>query len=63
VLDESEPFYEDGAFRVELPPEPTGRLTAVVVDDEKLERTLEIYVDEIESELYDVFGVERPESA
>jgi len=63
VLDESEPFYEDGAFRVELPPEPTERLTAVVVDDEKLERTLEIYVDEIESELYDVFSVERPESA
>jgi hypothetical protein len=63
VLNESEPFYEDGAFRVELPSEPTERLTAVVVDDEKLERTLEAYVDEIESELHDVFGVERPETA
>ncbi|MFC6723087.1 DUF5783 family protein [Halobium palmae] len=62
VLNESEPFYEDGAFRVELPPEPTDRVTTVVVDDEKLERTLEVYVDEIESELYAVFDVEPPAS-
>ncbi|MFC4359807.1 DUF5783 family protein [Halobium salinum] len=63
VLNESEPFYEDGAFRVELPPNPTERLTAVVVDDEKVTETLDVYVDEIESQLYDVFGVEPPQSA
>ena len=56
ILNESEPFYEDGAFRVELPENPKERLTAVVVDDEKLETTLDRYVDELERELRRVFG-------
>ncbi|SDL92461.1 hypothetical protein SAMN04487949_0192 [Halogranum gelatinilyticum] len=60
ILNESEPFYEDGEFFVDLPENPSERLTGVVVDDEKLEATLERYVDEIESELYRVFGVDRP---
>ncbi|QLG60747.1 DUF5783 family protein [Halorarum salinum] len=62
VLNESEPFYdaESGAFRVELPEDPADRLTAVVVDDEKLAVTLDRYVDEIEAELYRVFDVEPP---
>lgn len=60
ILNESEPFYEDGEFYVELPDNPNERLTSVVVDDEKLETTLERYVEEIESELYRVFGVDRP---
>ena len=60
VLSESEPFYEDGRFRVELPDDPLDRVTAVVADDEKIQATLEQYVDEIERELYDVFGVEPP---
>jgi hypothetical protein len=58
VLNESEPFYEDGDFRVELPPDPADRVTAVVVDDEKLSATLERYVEEIVVELRAAFGVE-----
>ncbi|AZH24105.1 DUF5783 family protein [Haloplanus aerogenes] len=58
VLNESEPFYEEGDFRVELPENPKERVTAVIVDDEKLEATLERYVDEIEAELRSVFGVD-----
>ncbi|SEK98755.1 DUF5783 family protein [Haloferax larsenii] len=58
ILNESEPFYEDGDFVVELPKNPTERLTAVVVDDDKLDAVLERYIDEIEAELHRVFGVE-----
>lgn len=63
ILNESEPFYDEtSGFRVELPDEPTARLTAVVVDDEKLRETLDRYVAEIERQLYDVFGLERPDA-
>jgi hypothetical protein len=59
ILNESEPFYEgDGRFRVELPADPTDRVTAIVVDDEKLETVLNRYVEEIEAELRSVFGFE-----
>ncbi|WP_396611084.1 DUF5783 family protein [Haloferax sp. S1W] len=58
ILNESEPFYEDGTFSVELPENPAERLTAVVVDDDKLDAVLERYIDEIEAELHRVFGVE-----
>jgi hypothetical protein len=59
ILNESEPFYEgDGQFRVDLPDDPTDRLTAVVADDEKVERILERYVEEIETQIRDVFGFE-----
>ena len=63
ILNESEPFYDEevGAFSVELPENPTERLTAIVVDDEKLTETLDRYVAEIESELYRVFSLEPPE--
>jgi hypothetical protein len=58
VLAESEPFYEgEGQFRIELPDDPAGMLTGVVVDDEKLDSTLDRYVEEIQSELRAVFGV------
>jgi len=57
VLAESEPFYEgDGQFRVELPDDPVGRLSGVVVGDRKVETVLGRYVEEIEAELRDVFG-------
>jgi hypothetical protein len=57
VLAESEPFYEgDGEFRVELPEDPGGRLSGVLVDDEKLDAVLDRYVEEIETELRRVFG-------
>ncbi|GAB6860738.1 DUF5783 family protein [Haloplanus litoreus] len=59
VLNESEPFYEDGDFRVELPENPTDRVTAIVVDEGKLETTLERYVEEIEAELRSVFGLDE----
>jgi hypothetical protein len=62
VLNESEPFYEDGAFRVELPENPEERVTAVVADDEKLQHTLDRYVAEIETELYAVFDLEQPKA-
>ncbi len=60
VLNESEPFYgDDRGFYVELPEDPADRLTAIIVDDEKLSAVLEEYVDQIETELHDIFGVER----
>ena len=58
ILNESEPFYDDGEFRIELPEAPLDRLTAVVVDDEKAEAVLERYVEAIEAELRSVFGLE-----
>ena len=60
VLNESEPFYEDGAFRIELPENPYDRIDVqgAVFEREKVEATLDRYVDEIESELYRVFGLE-----
>jgi len=63
VLNESEPFYEgDGQFRVELPENPTDRVTAIVVNDEKLEEVLDIYAETIEAELRAVFGFEGNDS-
>ncbi len=59
LLAESEPFYEgDGQFRVEVPGDPADRLTAVLVDEEKLTAVLDRYVEEIETELRRVFGFE-----
>jgi len=58
ILNESEPFYEDGEFTVELPENPTDRLSAVIVDDEKLDAVLSEYVDEIERELRRVFDID-----
>ncbi|MFC7044047.1 DUF5783 family protein [Halobacteriaceae archaeon GCM10025711] len=59
VLNESEPFYEgDGEFRVELPANPTDRVTGVVASDEKVEELLDVYVDELRTQLRDVFGFE-----
>ena len=64
ILNESEPFYEgdsagDGDFRVALPEDPLERVTAIVVNDEKLKEVLEIYVSQVETELQAVFGLER----
>jgi hypothetical protein len=57
VLNESEPFYEgDGEFRIELPDDPHGRLSGVLVDEERFETVLEAHVEEIERELKRVFG-------
>jgi uncharacterized protein YeaO (DUF488 family) len=58
VLAESEPFYEgDGEFRIELPDDPVGQLSGVLVDEERFETILDRYLAEIESELQSVFGL------
>jgi hypothetical protein len=59
VLAESEPFYEgDGQFRVDLPADPTGKLAGVVTAEERAETVLDRYVEEIEAQLRDVFGLD-----
>ncbi|EMA22495.1 DUF5783 family protein [Haloarcula argentinensis] len=58
ILNESEPFYEDGEFSVELPENPTDRLSAIIVDDKKLDAVLSEYIDEIERELRRVFDLD-----
>jgi hypothetical protein len=59
VLDESEPFYEgDGTFRIELPENPSERLGGVLVDEEKLDAVLAEYLDRLEREIRDVFGLD-----
>ena len=58
VLSESEPFYEDGEFRIELPDDPAGRLEGVVVvKDEKLDEIMDQYVETIREELRRTFDV------
>ena len=61
ILNESEPFYDDGSFRIELPDDPADRVTAIVVDEEKLSAVLDAYVDEIEAQLRRVFGLAESE--
>ncbi|MDS0278651.1 DUF5783 family protein [Halomicroarcula sp. S1AR25-4] len=58
ILNESEPFYDEDGFYVELPEDPQERLTAIVVDDEKFDAVLSTYVEEIETELRRVFGLD-----
>lgn len=58
VLNESEPFYDDGEFRIELPDDPAGRVTGVVVSDEKLDAVIDRYVDELRHELRVVFDLD-----
>jgi len=53
ILAESEPFYEgNGDFRVDLPGDATDR-----IDHDDLAAILEEYVETIEAELTDVFGL------
>ncbi len=61
ILNESEPFYDDGAFRIELPDDPADRVTAIVVDDEKLSAVLDAYVEELRAQLRGVFGLSSAE--
>ncbi|MFD1685140.1 DUF5783 family protein [Halobellus litoreus] len=61
ILNESEPFYEDGEFRIELPENPHERLTAVVVDDAKLSGVLDAYLEELRRQHRRVFGLDRSE--
>ena len=59
VLNESEPFYEDGEFSVDLPSDPYDRIQGVLVERDRFEEVLDVYVDRIEDELHRVFDVER----
>jgi hypothetical protein len=62
ILNESEPFYEgEGAFRIELPENPHGRLGNVLIEEEKLDAVLAEYVDRLEMEIRNVFGLEKGE--
>jgi|APHM01.1.fsa_nt_gi hypothetical protein len=60
ILNESEPFYdtETDSFEIQLPENPTDRLTAIVVDDQKLQTVLETYVDELQQQHRRVFGLD-----
>ena len=62
VLNESEPHFVDGAFEIELPENPTDRVTAVDADEATVEEALARYTDVIAAELHELFGVERPEN-
>ena len=61
VLAESEPFYEDGGFRIDLPeePSPAERVQAagVVVDEPRLEEVLDRYREVLDEELRAGFGL------
>jgi uncharacterized protein YeaO (DUF488 family) len=59
ILNESEPIYEgDGEFSISLPEDPADRITAILVDDEKLETVLDRYVEELEAQHRRIFGFE-----
>jgi hypothetical protein len=55
ILSESEPFHEDGDFRLRLPDDALDRLP---VDQGDLEPVLDRYAREIEAELRGVFGLD-----
>ena len=57
VLSESEPFYEDGEFSVELPDDPLSRIEGVDFEKEYGERALDEHVKRIRVHLRDQFGV------
>lgn len=57
VLNESEPFYDDGAFRIDLPENPMARADTVV-SEEKFEHILDRYTDELRQELRVVFDLD-----
>jgi hypothetical protein len=55
VLNESEPVYADGAFAIELPPDPYARLTGVEIDQERFETVIAAYTDALVAALEEVF--------
>jgi hypothetical protein len=59
ILNESEPFFEDGQFDVHIPENAHERFSSVSVEADNLERVLGRYVDEIENELHQEFDVEQ----
>ncbi|WP_435077548.1 DUF5783 family protein [Halococcus sp. AFM35] len=59
VLNESEPFYDEDGFRIELPENPHERLSGTVVGEEKFEGVLAEYVETLEGELRNVFDLDE----
>jgi len=57
VLAESEPIFEDGAFRIDLPAEPYDRLEGVLVERERFETIMERYRAELRAELRETFDL------
>jgi hypothetical protein len=55
VLNESEPVYADGAFEIQLPPDPYARLTGVEVDEAQFDAAIAAYTDELIAALEGVF--------
>jgi hypothetical protein len=58
VFSESEPVYDDGGFRVELPDDPRDRLRGVTPGDEELEAVLGAYAERVAAELAAAYGVD-----
>lgn len=57
VLAESEPLFEDGEFRIDLPDEPYDRLEGVLVERERFEGVMERYREELRAELRATFDI------
>ncbi len=58
ILNESEPHYEgDGEFSIELPENPTDRVT-VAASDERIEDLLAVHTEAIRHQLRVAFGFE-----
>jgi hypothetical protein len=60
VLNDSEPVYDDGEFRIELPDAAFERVDGVLVTEEKFDAVLNEYRSQLRTELRRVFGVESP---
>ena len=59
VLSESEPFYEDDGFRIAVPDDAYDRIKAdVVVDRDRFEEVFETYLEQIRTEMRDIFGID-----
>jgi hypothetical protein len=56
ILDESEPVYEDGGYRVRMPDDPLDRVEGVAAADERIAELLDVYVEELEEQLGAVLG-------
>jgi hypothetical protein len=57
VLAESEPIFEGGEFRIDLPAEPYDRLEGVIVERERFETIMERYREELRTELRETFDL------
>ncbi|WP_299269160.1 DUF5783 family protein [Halorientalis sp.] len=55
------PREHDGQFRIELPEDPYDRLQGVIVAEEQFDEVMDRYLDEIETELQRVFGLDTGE--